>query len=473
MADRPSEELDRKAGLVALLRSVSRWGSVRVVLVLGALLRLVFVLSPSIPHEGGDATSYLVPAHNLLHAGQFAMGTCPGAECSPLLWRVPVYSIFLALFKELPHLPVGAIYVEQILLDSVSVLLAAVIGWWLRDKRLGVIAAAFVALNPFIAVFAAEVMSEPLTDVLVLLLTYWLLVAADRKLELRARSLLGLGVLMGVLALTRQVFAVIPAFALLCLLSRPLKRWFRAAVFVSVGFWTIVTPWIVRQVVVVQELGITDMNKVMLADRYANIVRPGFAAWERSFEEPFFLENFDGPPTLAKYFLPNEKERTTEVFARLNANHLVNSPDIDAEFAALARERREAHPLRTRVWAPMTRIFKSFAAPRLSGLGIVTTHLMSGPGKLLVALAIAFNFGTSLPGFVYGLMRLRDERYRVILMFPIFNVLAYLPVTFGGQSRYMVPVLAHLALLTGTWALVALERMKKRTAASEEPEAAV
>ena len=454
-------ELDRTRGLRAHLSLVWRCSPIRVLLALGVLLRFALILAPSVPHWGGDAFSYVEPARNLLHAGRFALGTCPGPTCDPLLWRVPVYSAFIALFQELPRLPLGALYVEQIALDSMSVVLAGVIGWWIGGRRLGILSAAFFALNPFIAVFAAEVMSESLTDLLVLLLTYAMLRLAESRLSMRALPLVGLGVLMGVLALTRQVFAVLPGFALVFLLSRPLMKWLRVVLLVATGFWPVVLPWLAREYVVAVEKGARG-NDLIVAPPYAGIVRPGLAAWERTFEEPFVWETFAGPPVVARYLLPGEKERTAALIARLNANNLLNTPDIDAEFAELARERSGTHPIRTRIWSPATRFVKLFAAPRVAGLGVHAGRLTTVPGKLVLLLAMAFNALTSIPGFVYGLRHIRDMHCRVLLLIPVFSILAYLPITFGGQSRYMVPALPSLAILTGAWALVILDRLRER-----------
>jgi hypothetical protein len=71
----------------------------------------------------------------------------------------------------------------------------------------------------------------------------------------------------------------------------------------------------------------------------------------------------DDIPALA-FDTPEEKERVAALLEQYN-NDVTLSPEEDAAFGQLAKERTARHPLRTYVWLPVLRAFTIWFTPRI------------------------------------------------------------------------------------------------------------
>ncbi|MGB6683364.1 MAG: hypothetical protein WBH24_06915, partial [Candidatus Acidiferrum sp.] len=105
------------------------------------------------------------------------------------------------------------------------------------------------------------------------------------------------------------------------------------------------------------------------------LVPYGFMAWEKTwlfrlkdcYLVPWKLNgeeiNLDDIPGRA-FDTPEEKERTRGILEQYNQD-VTLSPEEDAEFGQLARERTSRHQLRTYLWLPIARGFVMWFAPRI------------------------------------------------------------------------------------------------------------
>jgi hypothetical protein len=64
-----------------------------------------------------------------------------------------------------------------------------------------------------------------------------------------------------------------------------------------------------------------------------------------------------------------QRTDTAELLAEYNTQKTV-TPELDAQFDALARERQRTHPLRCRVWVPVLRVMNMFLRPRSEPLSL-------------------------------------------------------------------------------------------------------
>jgi hypothetical protein len=105
------------------------------------------------------------------------------------------------------------------------------------------------------------------------------------------------------------------------------------------------------------------------------LVPYGFMAWEKTwlfrvkdcYLVPWKLNgeeiNLDDIPRRA-FDTPEEKERVAALLEQYNEDVSL-SPEEDAAFGQLARERRARHPLRTYLWLPAARAFTIWFTPRI------------------------------------------------------------------------------------------------------------
>jgi len=369
-------------------------------LLAGLGLRLYFVLKHP-ANNSGDTPLYEELATNWLQHHAYAMKVDDGL--APVDLRMPGYPAFLAVVYALTH-RVGAdarIYVmlAQIAVDLCACLatglLASVLArFWLGDSRsewVFVVALRLAALCPFTANYVATPMTEvfavffttaaliplvaliyvmfqqpPPTGPLQLVTPY-----REFSLAFAAGLLIGLGTLFR----PETPLLLVTAWIVLAGIGAPRKRLLFCAelcVVAAAGCLFPLAPWAVRNAVTLHEFQ-------FLAPKNSNLpgelIPYGFMAWEKTwlyrvadnYLVPWKLNgdviNLEDIPARA-FDTPEEKERVATLLGQYN-NDLTLSPQEDAAFAQLARERTARHPLRTYLWLPIARGFTIWFTPRL------------------------------------------------------------------------------------------------------------
>jgi hypothetical protein len=375
-----------------------------VALTAGLCLRLFFVLK--FPATSGDTVLYEQIATNWLKHHIYGMDV--GGVVTPVDLRMPGYPAFLAIVYALTGRtgPDARLWVmlAQIGVDLLSCLaiarLAALLACSSEDsapnKRVYSVALWLAALCPFTANYTAV----PLTEVFATLCTALAccaLVIAIRSaqkpeflpksphLPLRksmAYTALGAGWIVGAGTLFRPetpilLIAAAIVFGELFFLRGNYRRWFWVCLVMALGCLMVLSPWAIRNKVTLGE-------PQLLAPKNSNLpgelVPYGFVAWEKTWlyrmrdcylvpwklnEEAIFVEDI---PARA-FDTPEEKERVAMILERYN-NDLTLTPEEDAAFAQLARERTARHPLRTYLWLPAARAFTIWFTPRIELLPV-------------------------------------------------------------------------------------------------------
>jgi hypothetical protein len=365
---------------------------------------LFFVLK--FPANSGDTVLYEQIATNWLKHHVYAMTV--GGEITPVDLRMPGYPAFLAIVYALTG-RTGAdarlwVMLAQIGVDLLSCLviarLAALLACMSEDSapNKGVYSAALwlAALCPFTANYTAV----PLTEVFA---TFWTalaccaLVIALRRVQkpdflLKSTHLplrksveytaLGAGWIVGAGTLFRPetpilLIAAAIVFGGLFFLRRNYRRWLWVSLAMTLGCLMILSPWAIRNMVTLSE-------PQFLAPKNSNLpgelVPYGFMAWEKTwlyrvrdcYLVPWKLneESIDVEEIPARAFdTPEEKQRVAMILEQYN-NDLTLTPEEDAAFAQLARERTTRHPLRTYVWLPAARAVAIWFTPRIELLPV-------------------------------------------------------------------------------------------------------
>jgi hypothetical protein len=370
----------------------------------GLCLRLFFVLK--FPASSGDTVLYEQIATNGLKHHIYGMDV--GGVVTPVDLRMPGYPAFLALIYAFTG-RTGAdarlwVMLAQIGVDLLSCLviarLAALLACTSLDsapnKRGYSIALWLAVLCPFTANYAAV----PLTEVFAVLwtaLACYVFVLALRRVErpdfLLKSSHLALrrsvnytsfaaGCVVGLGTLFRPETPILLVAASIVLGSLFLtlgggRRWFSNSLAMTLGCLVVLSPWALRNWVTLGE-------PQFLAPKNSNLpgelVPYGFMAWEKTWlyrvrdcylvpwklnEESISVEDL---PARA-FDTPEEKQRVAMILEQYN-NDLTLTPEEDAAFAQLARERTTRHPLRTYVWLPAARAVTIWFTPRIELLPV-------------------------------------------------------------------------------------------------------
>jgi len=375
-----------------------------VALAAGLCLRLYFVLK--YPATSGDTVLYEQIATNWLKHHVYGMTV--GGAITPVDLRVPGYPAFLAIIYALTG-RTGAdarfwVMLAQAGVDLISCLLIARLAALLAhasedsalNKRVYSVALWLAALCPFTANYAAVPLTEVFAIFWTTLACIALVVALRRvqkpdflfrsaHLPLRKSvecSALG-GGLIGLGTLFRPetpmlLIAAAIVFGGMFFVRGTYGRWFWVCLAMALGCLMILSPWATRNMVTLGE-------PQFLAPKNSNLpgelVPYGFMAWEKTWlyrvrdcylvpwklnEEPIDVEEI---PARA-FDTPEEKQRVAAILDQYN-NDLTLTPEEDAAFAQLARERTARHPLRTYFWLPVARAAAIWLTPRIELLPVL------------------------------------------------------------------------------------------------------
>jgi len=375
-----------------------------VALIAGLCLRLYFVLK--FPASSGDTVLYEQIATNWLKHHIYGMDV--GGAIIPVDLRMPGYPAFLALIYAVTgHTGADArfwVMLAQIGVDLLSCLviarLAALLACASEDSapntRVYSVALWFAVLCPFTANYTAVPLTEVFASLWTALACCALVIAIRRvqkpgflskstHLPLRKSmeyTALGAGWIVGAGTLFRPetpilLIAVAIVFGRLFFLRGNFRRWFWVCLAMAFGCLMILSPWAIRNMVTLGE-------PQFLAPKNSNLpgelVPYGFMAWEKTWlyrvrdcylvpwrlnEEAIFVEDI---PARA-FDTPEEKQRVAMILEQYN-NDLTLTPEEDAAFAQLARERTARHPLRTYLWLPAARAVTIWFTPRIELLPV-------------------------------------------------------------------------------------------------------
>jgi hypothetical protein len=375
-----------------------------VALAAGLCLRLFFVLN--YPANSGDTVLYEQIATNWLKQHVYAMNV--GGVVTPVDLRMPGYPAFLATVDALTGRtgPQARLWVmlAQIAVDLVTCLLTAELAKVLllmaderaRPQRVFSAALWLSVLCPFTANYTAV----PLTEVFAVFLTaaaLWALsMLAGRSQNDGFHALVerrGFGndywmwarvgaALVGLGTLFRPetpllLLAAWMVISVVLLLQLEIRRAMRTVLVTGLFCLIPLAPWAIRNAVTLHELQ-------FLAPKNSNLpgelVPQGFMAWEKTWlyrvrdcylvpwklnDEPIEVDEI---PARA-FDTPEEKQRVADILEQYN-NDLALTPDEDARFAQLARERSARHPLRTYFWLPAARAATIWFTPRIELLPV-------------------------------------------------------------------------------------------------------
>lgn len=367
-----------------------------VVLAAGLLLRLFFLLHQMTPDDDTDVYAEL--AGNLFHHGIYGFAT--DGVIDPTLIRLPGYPLFLALvFRIFGWGNINAVLSVQIGFDLLGCWLIAS---YVRDgvsRRAGTIALVLAALCPFTAAYSTMALTECLS-VFGMSLAMW---ACGRLLRAQAEGRRDFGALVWVSTAMAMAMLLRPDGALVGAAVTGAILWYgwrqgrvmpalKAALLCGVLAVVPLAPWALRNwstFHVIQPLAprrVNDPGEYVTYGFYrwmntwsVDIVSTGAVFWNVGSD----VINVNDLPSRA-FDSPAQRTRTAELLDEYNQKKTV-TPDLDAKFAALARERVRTHPFRCLVWVPVLRVADMFLRPRTEVFTLDPNwwHFQSPPLELI------------------------------------------------------------------------------------------
>jgi hypothetical protein len=369
----------------------------------GACLRFFFVLK--YPAGSGDSVLYEQIATNWLKYHVYAMNV--GGKITPVDIRVPGYPAFLAVIYWLSGKtgPDARFWVmtAQVVVDLLTCVGAACLAATLLALATGrvhrwrvfLVTLWLTALCPFTANYVAVPLTETVatffTTLTILFLCllflrfrgpiFWV---EDRSVDLPFKEewfpvFAGISGGFGTLFRPETPLLLMTACVVLAWhffrggqWSSQWRRMIRIFVFMAAGCLLPLTPWAIRNAITLHEAQ-------LLAPKNSNLpgelVPFGFMAWEKTWlfrvREVYLVawKLNDQPINLADiparaFDTPEEKERVAALLEPYN-DEVTLTPEEDAGFTQLARERTARHPLRTYLWLPAARAFMLWLSPRI------------------------------------------------------------------------------------------------------------
>jgi len=386
-----------------------------VALTAGLCLRLLFVLK--FPANSGDTVLYEQIATNWLQHHVYGMNVQD--QIVPVDLRMPGYPAFLALLYSISgaisgplsgHVGEAArlwVMLAQVVVDLLTCLLVASLASLLvliandraRPQRVFIAGLWLAALCPFTANYVAV----PLTEVWATFFTTAALLPlcvvvtrAQNRGWWRSEQhwilgkdywyLAGLGgLLTGLCTLFRPEAPLLGVatwvvLGAILVAQHETVRWVKTVALMAALCVVPLLPWTIRNAVTLHEFQ-------PLAPRNSNLpgelVPSGFMSWEKTWlyrfrdvylapwklnEEPIEVDEI---PKRA-FDSPAEKERVAMMLEQYN-HDLTLTPEEDAAFARLARERTARHRLRTYLLLPAARAVTMWFTPRIELLPLSGT----------------------------------------------------------------------------------------------------
>ena len=234
-----------------------------IVALIGVIIRAVYIerLAPS-QHIFPDSFWYFIQAKNLRNGhgyidiarefGAFNGHPDIAGERATAYWP-PLFPIVLAGWQSIFGESIRTSQLMGVATGAVTVVMAGLLGRAVVSRAVGLVAAALVAVSPFIIAVDGSLMSETLYLPLVLLALLLAQRARERP-QWWSWALLGGSIGLASLARGDALFLVVVVMIPIALLARPSWQQFVLRVGVgAVALGVVVSPWVIRNAVEVGE----------------------------------------------------------------------------------------------------------------------------------------------------------------------------------------------------------------------------
>jgi len=189
-----------------------------------------------------DERDFDTVAQNVVQGHGFSR--VPGSSV-PMIRRVPLYPLFLALIYRTWGHSFGAVRVLQIFLVALTALIGYLVARWILKGKLAFLSLLLIGLWPSLIVFSTRIMSEVLNTLLLSISILCLVMLVQRRSIMLAFVC---GLLIGVTTLCKATTALFPIFVFLFLiLVYPSKKEaLHHGLILILAAGIAISPWTVR-----------------------------------------------------------------------------------------------------------------------------------------------------------------------------------------------------------------------------------
>lgn len=247
---------------------------------------------------------YFEIARNLIEGNGYSMAT--SSPYLPTSLRTPGYIYFIVATWTLTGSAVGTAIIQLLLACAIPILGMHLARYLTHSSRIGVVAGGILALDPTLALLSFQLYTE--TVFLILFFT-WILVTFYYFERPRWITLLIGAILLGVATLVKASTQFLPLLVIAGIMWRfGREEWRRgvlhAGVYIAVVI-AILTPWIVRNMYVFGEHGLSTQTPYVLYTNFAPAVRSvalgtdfkhelmTFSTWEERVGAAITFKNAD------------------------------------------------------------------------------------------------------------------------------------------------------------------------------------
>jgi 4-amino-4-deoxy-L-arabinose transferase-like glycosyltransferase len=352
--------------------------------ILAIAFRLLFLFK--FRHLTDDSLMYGDLAKNWMLHGVYGQTGATGPV--PTFVRLPGYPLFLRLVWSIAGVEhYTAVLLVQIFADTVTCFFIADLARRLSSERAAKAAFLIAALCPFFANYAVVALTETLA-IFFAALALDLAIAAMQSPQRRSLWT-GCGIALAAGILLRpdggMLLIAIGLYLLFGLLRtkevRQLRSKFLGGILIAVFALAPLIPWTIRNWRTLHHFQPLAPYSANNPDEY---VDKGFHQWVRSWivdyasvEDIWFNMDSGGGGDVDLDNVPrrafdndDQLQRAVVLFKQYDDNNNVITPEMDDGFAALARDRIRAHPLRYYVKLPVMRALDLWLRPRTEMLPI-------------------------------------------------------------------------------------------------------
>jgi hypothetical protein len=257
------------------------------VVVVGVVFRVVYVLVvlDDVP-SGLDSIAYQLLGGSIRAGTGYVVPTSMfTGEYTPTAAFPPLYPAYQALWQSVFDAGPTSVRMAGMVPAAATITLTAILGRRAVGPRVGLAAAAIVAVHPGLIAADGSAMSESLTVPLVLAAQLLALCLADSG-HGRLALAVALGPVLGLAILTRQdlvLFGGILVVWLMVAMPGPWRAKATVGAIVAVGTALVVTPWVVRNANAVDVVAVSTLSPASAlagANCPSSYHGPGLGSWD-------------------------------------------------------------------------------------------------------------------------------------------------------------------------------------------------
>lgn len=207
---------------------------------------------------GKGTMEYEAIARNVAFGHGFVLK--PGGET--ILWRPPFYIYLIAFFYKYFDYPYRLIIAFQFILNALTCVLVNKIGEKIFSPTVGFFAALTLACYPFFIINSYRLMPESLFSFLLAIFIFFLV---RRYQKMTWKHIIGLGILLGIAALTKASIQFFPIFlgGILLLFGKnqgAIRQRLKNMILLIGATFLIISPWTIRNYLITKEFILLDTS---------------------------------------------------------------------------------------------------------------------------------------------------------------------------------------------------------------------